>query len=421
MFGLSRRIVVLGAVASALIVSCLVAVSLSDWRGRGNDEPFADGVDARRASNASAVVDAGSNASASHTRVAVAVLLTSNSRRNEQFHNAVDGMAVLRRSMLAVLPPPPAPQPTFVVMVTRAVDVRWHAVFRQLGWADVRVYDRPLIDTNAIRSRRVAVEILTDGAIGADELIKLDVFGWGDDFDVVMLLDVDVLFHRPFPELMAQTGAALRWTKGGWEAELINGGVLVVEPKGDVGKKHRRAMLDIVLEGDFRVGTGWRGSGIGWTYGGRTVQGVLPYYFLAHLRGIDDIGKASARQRTSRELGDDLQISRCRYNNMDQLPECKALPVEQVTSNHFTGECLKPWWCEPTRTRTRRCAAWVRRWKQLYALELEAHRVLPGLARLVAAGVCSHESLAKALLERLSANESHTEGPHPLRVEDGGP
>ena len=38
-------------------------------------------------------------------------------------------------------------------------------------------------------------------------------------------------------------------------------------------------ILNVIRKGDFRPGTGWEGSGIGWIYGGQTIQGVLPFYF----------------------------------------------------------------------------------------------------------------------------------------------
>jgi hypothetical protein len=35
----------------------------------------------------------------------------------------------------------------------------------------------------------------------------------------------------------------------------------------------------VVREGDFHYdGGGWGGSGIGYSYGGETIQGVVPYY-----------------------------------------------------------------------------------------------------------------------------------------------
>lgn len=32
-------------------------------------------------------------------------------------------------------------------------------------------------------------------------------------------------------------------------------------------------------QGDWRKGLGWGGSGIGWFYGGATIQGLLPYFY----------------------------------------------------------------------------------------------------------------------------------------------
>lgn len=39
-------------------------------------------------------------------------------------------------------------------------------------------------------------------------------------------------------------------------------------------------ILAVVRKGDFRYdGSGWEGSGVGYAYGGETIQGVLPFYF----------------------------------------------------------------------------------------------------------------------------------------------
>lgn len=39
-------------------------------------------------------------------------------------------------------------------------------------------------------------------------------------------------------------------------------------------------ILAVIRKGDFRYnGKGWEGSGIGYSYGGETIQGVLPFYY----------------------------------------------------------------------------------------------------------------------------------------------
>ena len=64
-------------------------------------------------------------------------------------------------------------------------------------------------------------------------------------------------------------------------------------------------LIDVVMEGDFRSGSAWGGSHIGWCYGGKTIQGVLPYYY-SHI---------SAPNRS-------LTLNRCIHNTMADTPDC---------------------------------------------------------------------------------------------------
>ena len=220
----------------------------------------------------------------------------------------------------------------FVALVTPCVHARWHAVLRRIGF-EVWLSPSPL-NASEVRNKQIATEIVTDGAMGINELVKLEGLRMSQ-FHSVVMVDCDVLFHKTFDELFFIT-PSLAWTHGGWESEKINGGFLVFNPRHAHAMDHMKNIVDTVREGDFRPGSGWRGKGIGWTYGGRTIQGVLPhYYFLEATAMVADDPQPH------------VEIERCRYNNMAQLEKCKAKPYDQVTSNHFTGDCLKPWWCDP--------------------------------------------------------------------------
>eukprot|EP00760_Papus_ankaliazontas_P034845 PhM_4_TR7521/c0_g1_i1/m.55200 len=86
-------------------------------------------------------------------------------------------------------------------------------------------------------------------------------------------------------------------------------------------------------------------DGFGWTYGGRTVQGILPYWYLHVLKG-----------RESRE------IDRCVWNNM-VMGECASRNTSSVVANHFTGDvCMKPWWCNARQHKTALCSEFTKRW-----------------------------------------------------------
>ena len=55
-----------------------------------------------------------------------------------------------------------------------------------------------------------------------------------------------------------------------------------------------------------------------------------------------------------------VEMQRCRYNNMVQLEPCKQTNISDVVSNHFTGDCLKPWWC--SKEKHPLCTAFGKRW-----------------------------------------------------------
>lgn len=77
------------------------------------------------------------------------------------------------------------------------------------------------------------------------------------------------------------------------------GGFLVVKPS----LRLFRELQAIVQEGDWRGGKGaWGGSGVGYFYGGPTIQGLVPYFFqVVH-------------------PGTALVVSRCVYDNMVDNP-----------------------------------------------------------------------------------------------------
>jgi len=105
--------------------------------------------------------------------------------------------------------------------------------------------------------------------------------GWGartpqTEYWKVMLLDMDTLLVGRMDELLEKSTPILFTVSGGNTNEGLQGGMIVVRP--DVASYN--AILEVVREGDFHYdGGGWAGSGIGYSYGGETIQGVLPYYY----------------------------------------------------------------------------------------------------------------------------------------------
>mmetsp|Transcript_19358 Transcript_19358/g.42131 ORF Transcript_19358/g.42131 Transcript_19358/m.42131 type:complete len:438 (+) Transcript_19358:119-1432(+) len=282
--------------------------------------------------------------------VAVAVLFTTGPKINYTLSpGAVDGAAVLLRSMEKVRSSDDSQYHIeYLAMITPEVDTRWIPVVEQLGYKARRV--KVPIQTNEIRNSALARAIDEDGRLGTNEMAKIEPFLF-TEYDRVLVLDSDLMFHRNFDELFltnpADNSIALQWTEGYHPMEHMNGGFFIIHPKSVDAAKHYNAILDILRKGDYRTKVrgnigkpsvitagsvqgmiGWGGTGYGTTFGGRTMQGLLPYYFLHLLNGT-----ASA------------PLDRCRYNNMQQTQRCKAYSPDQITSNHFTGYCKKPWKC----------------------------------------------------------------------------
>eukprot|EP00760_Papus_ankaliazontas_P034846 PhM_4_TR7521/c0_g1_i2/m.55202 len=208
----------------------------------------------------------------------------------------------------------------------------------------------PAFDVKHVRNEAIGREMAVDGALGVAELLKLEVLAW-TKYRAVLVVDFDVAFHSNNivtaieGVLETNPNATLFYTRGNWDSEPINGGVLLFVPSSTRGVPHYRAMMEVLAEGDFRPGTGWKGSGFGWTYGGRTVQGILPYWYLHVLKG-----------RESRE------IDRCVWNNM-VMGECASRNTSSVVANHFTGDvCMKPWWCNARQHKTALCSEFTKRW-----------------------------------------------------------
>ncbi|GAB5359578.1 hypothetical protein AAMO2058_000555400 [Amorphochlora amoebiformis] len=178
-----------------------------------------------------------------------------------------------------------------------------------------------------IRNPQIAREIINDGCCGMWELLKLHVWTL-TEYDRVIQLDTDILFHRNFDELF-EYDSTLVWTHGGL---------------GGPNPSHYDAMVEIIKSGDFRGGQGWRGKCC-WVYGGRTIQGILPYYYLYE--------QVDAHQ----------EVDRCKYNNMVEIDRCMTWNYNNVTSNHFTV-CQKPFHCTGA-AHNRLCREFQNKWWEL--------------------------------------------------------
>ena len=166
------------------------------------------------------------------------------------------------------------------------------------------------------------------GCCGSAELIKLESYLLLDyhrvvhlDMDSLLLGEsIDELFHMN--KSLIYTNDAGMVGKGAAFAP-VQGGFLVIKPSRAVYDD----LVNIVRVGDFRPGTGWGGV-IGWFWGGKTIQGLLPYYY---------------HKIVPPEMS--LKVDICEYNNMVDTDKCRAIPLEIVKNVHFTV-CQKPWSCK---------------------------------------------------------------------------
>ena len=101
---------------------------------------------------------------------------------------------------------------------------------------------------------------------------------------------------------------------------------------------------------------------------------------------------------------------------MVQLAPCKAIALEDVVSNHFTGECMKPWWCAAAKHAL--CRAFADRWWDRWG-----HTRNALAARAAKEGGAAGEKAAAALRKlpaghrgKCPAGGYHALSPHLLEV-----
>ena len=189
--------------------------------------------------------------------------------------------------------------------VFRCVPVLWHFGFEVLS--------KPIpVKLDEIKNPEFVKEVKTSGCCGELELLKLHIWTW-TEYDYVLMMDADMQWHQNFDHIFdaismgnipnAKTkddteymGKYLAWTHGAtadfsggkFKGEVMNGGFLVVRPN----MAHYGRMVELFKEGDFRPVTAWKGSGIGWVYGGPTIQGLVPYLYFGEIgKGVADVDR----------------------------------------------------------------------------------------------------------------------------------
>ena len=142
----------------------------------------------------------------------------------------------------------------------------------------------------------------------------------------------------------------------GKEHVCIQGGFFVVRPNRTVFEEY----LEIILEGDYRGGSGWGGLGWGGTYGAQQIQGIMAYYY-------DHLHPNTA-----------VELNRCVYDTMadnprnkegvcrkpvmnDYCEDCRKTQISNIKLIHFTI-CQKPWICYGNKKVLDQCDRFTREW-----------------------------------------------------------
>lgn len=225
------------------------------------------------------------------------------------------------------------------------------------GW---QLLVRPVpIDVNMIEGTFLRNRIEKTGCCGASELIKLHAFTL-EQYHRVLYLDADALMLKPVDNLF-NIDKDLVYTADVNMASSprnmpVQGGFLLCRPSMDTFN----TLVKIVLKGDFAAGSGWAKSGIGFFYGGATIQGLLAYYF----------------RHAAPEKG--FEADRCLYNHMWDSDDCRKYSVDRVFTLHFTGSCPKPWMCGTKRKDG--CILLTQRWQDIRAISMQQQGMVASAA-----------------------------------------
>jgi hypothetical protein len=170
--------------------------------------------------------------------------------------------------------------------------------------------------------------VKTSGCCGDSELIKLAAYRL-TEFDRVVHVDADTYFLQDFSQLLELDYSLLYTTDPSMVPpntpmlkQPVQGGFMAVQPS----EEDYTRIVGLYQTEKFS-GNGWGNSGLGYYWGGPTIQGILPYYY-------ERVAKPNRRK----------DLNRCVFNNMFDTEACRAVDFKSVVSVHFTS-CPKPWTC----------------------------------------------------------------------------
>eukprot|EP00475_Leptophrys_vorax_P006581 TRINITY_DN14095_c0_g2_i2.p1 TRINITY_DN14095_c0_g2~~TRINITY_DN14095_c0_g2_i2.p1 ORF type:complete len:324 (+),score=66.61 TRINITY_DN14095_c0_g2_i2:1889-2860(+) len=194
-----------------------------------------------------------------------------------------------------------------------------------------RVVEKELpitVDQISSKNKHYKEHVDKSGCCGLSELMKLYAYQL-TDYHRVLHIDMDVLIVKNIDEIIGLPDRyELIHTNSTFKEELVSGGVLLIKPNPQTFLD----LLEIIKGGDYRYdGSGWEGSKIGYSWGGETVQGVLPFYYLKKLPQERGIHNAS------------LMLDRCRYNHQGSNA-CNKTLEKDISIIHMTV-CQKPFRC----------------------------------------------------------------------------
>ena len=184
------------------------------------------------------------------------------------------------------------------------------------------------INSSAIKFKWFREHIDKNGCCGSSELIKLNSYRLLN-YHRVVHLDADVILLNPIEELFNLNYSLIYTTDPNMASHKgddklpVQGGFIIIQPN----LSDYYNLINLIMTVEFRSGSAWNGTKIGWFWGGMTVQGILPYYY-----------------NLITEPNRSYRVNRCIYNTMVDVPECKVQRVNELKSAHFTV-CQKPWGC----------------------------------------------------------------------------
>ena len=176
-------------------------------------------------------------------------------------------------------------------------------IFSDLGY-EILLRPTPF-DVGDIRGSFLREHIVKSGCCGEKEYLKLYAYTLLD-YPIVVHLDLDSLILQPMDDLydsmlLAHDGDVSReripvmfnealpkntkidafftrdynMVNPGHKHVGVQGGFLVLRPSMEAFHSY----VNVVLEGNFKQGSGWGGKGYGGYFGAQQIQGICSYYY----------------------------------------------------------------------------------------------------------------------------------------------